>query len=312
MQPLIGTGDGHKHNRKLGGYMGRFEGINPIDMNVFLKLNKTLLILLTEALAGRVGKQDGSFDWKNEKGWELPIREWEPLVPTHGNFAGPGYSCGKRGEFSVKEIEECRVARVYDPKIRDMRDDYVDILAKQHDLAYAKAKGKPDYWEQIRTADRILVTETRKLLDGTSLLFSDGGKMTPGESAYAESMLDGFKLKLVMMDEPSAVFERFRNSEYGKNEINEFFNNLSQGMQFIKPRDLFRRLHLSENEIQEIEQKVAAYCEQDGLDSATILKADTPRPDKNALDTASVPGSHNDKYADNDQDYYYGPGMGMG
>ncbi len=292
--------------------MGRFEGINPIDMNVFLKLNKTLLILLTEALAGRLGKQDGSFDWKNEKGWELPIMEWEPLVPTHGNFAGPGYSCGKRGEFSPQEIRDYAIARIYDSKLGKMRPDYVDVLAQKHDLAYAEAKGKPDYWEQIRIADRILVTDTQKLLDGTSPLFSDGGKMTPGESAYAESMLDGFKLKLVMMDEPSSVFERFRNSGYGKNEINDFFNNLSQGMQFLKPRDLFRRLHLSENEIQEIEQSVVVWCSQNGLDSSTILKADAPGPDKNTLDTASVLGSPNDQYADNDQDYYFGPGMGMG
>lgn len=290
--------------------MGRFEDINPLDMNVFLKLNKTLLILLTETLAGRVGKEGGSFDWKNEKGWELPIKEWEPLVPTHGHFAGPGYSCGKRGEFSVKEIEECPVAQIYDPKIRDTRNDYVDTLAKQHDLAYAKARGKPDYWEQVRIADRILVTETQKLLDGTSPLFSDGGKMTPAESSYAESMLDGFKIKLVMMDEPSAAFEKFRNSGYGKNEINEFFNNLSQGIQFYKSRDLFRKLHFSETEIQEIEQKAAACCRENGLDSANILKADSPGAAANPLETASAANPYPDERIDEDQDYYRGPGMG--
>lgn len=292
--------------------MGRFDNINPIDMNVFLKLNKTLLILLTETLAGRVGKEGGSFDWKNEKGWELPIKEWEPLVPTHGNFAGPGFSCGKRGEFTEKEIEECPVARIYDSKIGDIRDDYIDILAKKHDLAYAMARGKADYWEQIRIADRILVTETQKLLDGTSQLFADGGKMTPGETAYAESMLDGFKIKLIMMDEPSAAFEKFKNSGYGKNEINNFFNNLSQDMQLLNPRYLFRKLNLSENEIQEIERKVTAYCEQNGLDSDSILKADTPGPGANTLETASATNPYPDEYADDDQDYYYGPGMGMG
>ncbi len=293
--------------------MGRFDNINPLDMNIFLKFNKTLLILLTETLAGRVGKDGGSFDWKNEKGWELPVKEWEPLVPTHGNFGGPGYSCGQRGEFSVKEIEEYPVARIYDPKIRDTRNDYVDVLAKKHDLAYAKAKDKPDYWERIREADRKLITETQKLLDGTSPLFSDGGKMTDGETAYAESMLDGFKIKLVMMDEPAAAFEKLKNSGYGKDEINDLFNNLSQGIQFLNPRDLLRKLRLSENEMQEIEQKAAAYCEQNGLDSGSILKADAPPgPGTNTLETAAAANPHPDEHIDEDQDYYYGPGIGMG
>jgi hypothetical protein len=292
--------------------MRLFDNNNPIDMNIPYKLGKFLFTVTAEALAGRLEKQDGSFDWKNEKGWELPIKEWEPLIPTHGNFAGPGYSCGKRGEFSVREIEEYPVAQIYDPKIRDTRNDYVDVLAKEHDLAYAKAKGKPDYWEQIREADRKLITETQKLLDGTSPLLTKGGKMTPAENAYAESMLDGFKIKLVMMDEPSAAFEKLKNSGYGKNGINNFFNNLSQGMQFLNPRSLLRKLRVSENEIQKIEQKVTAYCEQNGLNSSNILKADIPGPGKNTLETASVPSPCPDKYADDEQDYYYGPGMGMG
>lgn len=292
--------------------MGRFDNINPLDLNVPLKLKKFIAIISTEALAGRLEKQGGSFDWKNEKGWELPIKEWEPLVPTHGNFAGPGYSCGQRGEFSVQQIIDFPVAETYDHVLGHKRKDYVDIIAKEHDLAYARAKGKPDYWERIRTADRKLVTETQKLLDGTSEYFNDGGKMTPGESAYAEAMLDGFKIKLVMMDEPAAIFEKFKRSGYGNKEINDFFNNVSQGTQFFNPRELLRKLNLSENEIEEIEQKYAAYCEENGLDGGTIMKAETADPLQDTVQTASASADSQEQYEDEDQDYYYGPGMGMG
>jgi len=283
-------------------------------MNIPYKLGKFLLNITTEALTGRLEKQGGSFDWKNEQGWELPIREWEPLVPTHGNFAGPGYSCGKRGEFSPQEIRDYPVARIYDPRLGKMRPDYVDILAQKHDLAYAEASGKPDYWERIREADRRLVTETGKLLDGTSPLFSDGGKMTPGERAYAESMLDGFKIKLVMMDEPSAAFEKFKNSGYGKQEINDFFNTVSQGLYFHNPRDLLRKLHLSESEIQEIEYKVAAYSEQERLDNSENIQTAEAKsePQADNVQAAAASSRYPDEYEDEDQDYYYGPGMGMG
>ncbi|MEN6615783.1 MAG: hypothetical protein ABFD12_04445 [Syntrophorhabdus sp.] len=273
--------------------MGRFDTITPLDMNIPFKSMKFLMTLTMEGLAGRLGKKEGSFDWKNEKGWELPIKEWEPLVPTHGNFAGPGYSCGQRGDFEAKEIKNCPVADVKDPKLGDKRNDYVDVLAKQHDIAYPNARKEPDYWERIRAADRKLVTETQKLLDGTSSLIRASEKMTPEETAYAQTMLDGFKLKLVMMDEPFAAIEKFRNSGYGEKEINNFMNNLSQGMKFLGPREILRKLNLSENEMQKIEERYAAFCEENTIQVAS----------------ASTPSG---EYMDEEQDYYYGPGMSMG
>lgn len=274
--------------------MGRFDDINPLDMIIPLKSGKTLLILITESLAGRLGKKEGSFDWRNEKGWELPIKEWEPLVPTHGNFAGPGYSCGKREEFKTEKMKECPVAKARDGLTGEERDDFVDILAKKHDIAYSEAKGQPDYWEQIRKADRELITETRKLLDGTSPLIGKDQKMSDGETSYAATMLDGFKLKLVMINEPFSAIEKFKNSGYGKQELNNFMNKLSQGMQFLGPREILRRFNLSENELKEIEEQYAEYCEE------------------NNIQLASAPSGYSDTYTDDGQDYYYGPGMGMG
>lgn len=279
--------------------MRLFENNNPIDMNIPHKLGKFLFNITKEALAGRLEKKDGSFDWKNEKGWELPIKEWEPLVPTHGNFAGPGYSCGQRGEFSPEQILKHPIAEVYDPKIGRKRNDYVDTLAKDHDLAYAKARKEPDYWQRIGEADTILVNETRRLLDGTSPLFSNGGQMTPGERAYAGSMLDGFKIKQVMINELPADLERLRDSGYGMKRVNDYLNNLSQGLQFPNIREILGRLNLSENEIGEVEQMVASCSGRDFIGTG-ILKADA----------ASDPGS--DEREDEDQGYYYGPGMGMG
>lgn len=292
--------------------MPRFITSNPNDLNFPYQASKFLLNLLVEKLSGRVGKEEGSFNWKNDKEFEFSIRQLEAALPTHGNFAGPGYSCGQRGEFSPDEIEKYPVAEIYDPKIRKERNDYVDILAKAHDLAYAKAKGKPDYWELIREADEELVHGLKELRNGTSRLYSDGGKMTPAESAYAASMLDLFKMTIAIRDEPSAAYEKLKNARFGADQINNFIGAITNGLNSMDPRNLLRKLNLSENEIQEIEQKVAAYCDQNGLDSSTTRKADAPGPEEATLETASVSASHPGKYADDDQDYYYGPGMGMG
>jgi len=292
--------------------MPRFIVNDPNDLNFPYQASKFLLTLIVEKISGRVGKEGGSFNWKTDEGFEFSTKQLEDAVPTHGNFAGPGYSCGKRGEFSEEEIQNFPVAGIYDQYLGKKRPDYVDIIAKEHDLAYAKARGKPDYWERIRKADVRLVTETQKLLDGTSPLFSDGGKMTPGESAYAASMLNLFKMTIAMRDEPLAAFEKLKNAGYGADVINGVLGTLSNGLQFMDPGELLRKLHFSEKETQEIEQKVVAYCEQNGLDSSKILKADTPGPGANNHQTASAANPYPDEHIDEDQDYYFGPGMGMG
>jgi hypothetical protein len=289
--------------------MSRFIS-GPHDLNIPYQVSKFLLNLLIEKLSGRVGQKEGSFIWKNDKDFEFSIRQLEATLPTHGNFGGPGYSCGQRGEFSPEEIEKFPVARIYDPKTGKERNDYVDTLAKAHDLAYAKAKGKPDYWELIRQADEELVRGLKELRDGTSPLYSDGGKMTTAESAYASSMLDLFKMTIAMRDEPLAAFEKLKNAGYGADQMNGLIDAISNGLNSMDLRSLLRKLHLSENEVQETEQKVYAYCQQNGLDSGSILRADTTATGTNTLEIASAANPRPDEPIDEDQDYYYGPGMG--
>ena len=82
--------------------------------------------------------------------------------------------------------------------------------------------------------------------------------------------------------------------------INDFFNKLSQGLQFMDPRDLLRKLHFSENEIQEINQKIAEYCEQNNLDAGSILTASAADAELSTREIASgdekkETGKRNDK-----------------
>ncbi len=277
--------------------MPRFIVSDPNDLNFPYQASKFLLNLLVEKLSGSVGKKDGSFNWKNDRDFEFSIRQLEAALPTHGNFAGPGYSCGQRGEFSEDEIKRFPVARIYDPKISDMRDDFVDTLAKAHDLAYAEARGKPDYWELIRRADEELVRGLKELRNGSSSLYSDGGKMTPAESAYAASMLDLFTMTIAMRDEPLAAFENLKNARYGADEINGFIGAISGGLKSMGLGGLLRKLHFSEIEIEDMEQKTTAYCEKNGIDAGGIL-------------TASAVNPYPDEYADEDQDHSFGPRMG--
>ena len=84
--------------------MPRFIVSDPNDLNFPYQASKFLLNLLVEKLSGRLGQEGGSFNWKNDRDFEFSVRQLEAALPTHGNFAGPGYSCGQRGEFSEDEI----------------------------------------------------------------------------------------------------------------------------------------------------------------------------------------------------------------
>lgn len=277
--------------------MPRFIVCDPNDLNFPYQASKFLLNLLVEKLSGRLGQEGGSFNWKNDRDFKFSVRQLEAVLPTHGNFGGPGYSCGQRGEFSPQAIRDYPVAQIYDPKLGKERPDYIDTLAKAHDLAYAEARGKPDYWELIRRADEELVRGLKELRNGSSSLYSDGGKMTPAESAYAASMLDLFTMTIAMRDEPLAAFENLKNARYGADEINGFIGAISGGLKSMGLGGLLRKLHFSEIEIEDMEQKTTAYCEKNGIDAGGIL-------------TASAVNPYPDEYADEDQDHSFGPRMG--
>lgn len=302
--------------------MGSFTIRNPFDSSIPFRLGKMLINITIETIAGRNQKEGGSFNWKgNDKNappvtTEGPwfsdfVKKIEQIVPTHGNFAGPGYANGKRGDSSNKDILVGQPAQVKDPKTGKERSDYIDILAQAHDSAYSVANGQPDYWQKVKIADQNLVDGVEKLLDGTSPLYANGGTMTREERAYGKALVDGFKLKQSWVNDPLAFMEKVKNMGLDNKEINSFVNSVTQGMQFYNPHDFLRKLNLSENEVEEIEKRYAAYCEENGVDSEAVLRADTAMPGADAIVAYASPHS-DDNYEDEDQDYYYGPGMGMG
>jgi Ca2+-binding RTX toxin-like protein len=173
-----------------------------LPMNINLRVLRFLSAITEEGLSGRI-QHDNSFNWVNPAGWELRVVDLEPLVPTHGNFAGPGYSCGERRECSLEEMEAYPASTVTDPLTGVERFDYIDLAAKQHDIDYKKAEGKPNCAELIRAADQRLIDATREALSRDNL--------TPGERNYGQSMLDAFELKLKTWDK-IAVFREYLNN----------------------------------------------------------------------------------------------------
>ncbi len=206
-------------------------------------------------------------------------------------------------------MKDYPVAEVDDPRLGHRREDYVDIIAKTHDLAYRQASGKPDYWQRVIKADEVLIQETDKLLKGTSHLLNDGGKITPAEKAYAEAMLDGFKMKQVIINGPEAALEKLKNLGYNNKQINDFINTVTQGLKFDNPLTFLRGLNLSENEMQEVEKKFAAYCEENGINGEAILNAQKEGLQPGTMQ-ASASTQYPDEFTDEEHDSHYGPGMG--
>ncbi|MDD5244530.1 MAG: calcium-binding protein, partial [Syntrophorhabdaceae bacterium] len=197
--------------------------VDVTPLNIDFKVIRFIEGITQEGISGRLQSKD-SFNWVQVDWW--PGTDVASIVPTHGNFAGPGYSCGERKEFTEEQIIQSPVWQVDDPILGKTRNDYIDVLAKQHDLDYKRAEGKPDYWQRIKAADEALINGTRALLDGTSPLFADGGSLTPGELNYGKSMLDAFELKMACIDEMGVLIENLQSSGSSLTQINDMLTSL--------------------------------------------------------------------------------------
>lgn len=137
--------------------------------------------LVKSASEGRL-QNSGGFNW---------IRSDKPgdaIVPTHGNFAGPGYSAGTREPVTREQIANAPVATV------EGREDYIDLIAQQHDLAYYDAE------QQTGDAKRnAIIAADQELINATQELLAKDGRgeihLTVGERDYGNAMLSLFKLK---------------------------------------------------------------------------------------------------------------------
>jgi len=193
----------------------------PVPPDMQIGVARGIIAIAKEGLAERLQSPE-SFNWvdfssENASSW----------VPTHGNFAGPGYGAGQRAEFTLEQLIAGKVYRVEDPNTGQSREDYVDAIAKTHDIDYKKAEGQPDYWQQIKAADQQLVNDLRMRLEQDSAgTLPDGGKLTDGERNYGAAMLELFEMKLKYIDQYGAVIEYLGQSGYSLSQINDMITNV--------------------------------------------------------------------------------------
>lgn len=138
--------------------------------------------------------ESGRLQSKESFNWVPSDKLTDSIVPTHGDFAGPGYTAGTRGQLTKEQIMNSPVATVTDPVTGVVREDYVDQLAKPHDLAYGdadKLQGEAKR-QAIIAADQALIDGTQAMLDKDS---RGEISLTEGERNYGRAMLELFKLK---------------------------------------------------------------------------------------------------------------------
>ncbi len=176
-------------------------GIQPFPNDLTSGTDEAKRALAEEASAGRLQTKE-SFNW-------VPSTSPDSLVPTHGNFAGPGYSCGDRSYHTQKEMEEYPCNKVIDPRTGLPRDDEIDIIAKEHDLKYHDAEGKPNENELIRQADQELIDQTRDMLERDR---NGSVALTDGERNYGKAMLETFELKQKYANDKINLFKQLAQS----------------------------------------------------------------------------------------------------
>lgn len=176
-------------------------GIQPFPNDLTSGTEEAKRALAEEASAGRLQTKE-SFNW-------VPSTSPDSLVPTHGNFAGPGYSCGDRSYHTQKEMEEYPCNKVIDPRTGLPRDDEIDIIAKEHDLKYHDAEGKPNENELIRQADQELIDQTRDMLERDR---NGSVALTDGERNYGKAMLETFELKQKYANDKINLFKQLAQS----------------------------------------------------------------------------------------------------
>jgi len=112
------------------------------------------------------------------------VNNFDSYVPTHGNWAGPGWSGGQRVTDSSKIDWSV-------PAI-----DQTDAAAKDHDRAYADAEGQIDEATRKLAADVELI---RRLLN------ADWNVMSANEKSYAMRLIALFMLKIRYIDIPACL-----------------------------------------------------------------------------------------------------------
>ena len=179
-------------------------------------------------------QNSGGFNWIRS---DIPA---DAIVPTHGNFAGPGYSAGTREPVTEQQIVNTPVAKV------EGRDDYIDLIAQQHDLAYARAEKQTGDAKRnaIIAADQALINATQELLakDGRGEI-----SLTVGERDYGNAMLSLFKLKQGFnISKDNVMDETEYLAEIWRLVLNDALSKLNRSPQYPSmPSDAYdtRRCH---------------------------------------------------------------------
>jgi len=183
--------------------------------------------IAAETIAGRT-QSSGSFNW-------IPSdKTSDEIVPTHGNFAGPGYGAGKRNPTD-EELKNGLVAMVDDPVTGVSREDKIDLIAQPHDLAYANAEKLKEsdfaeYLKQIKAADQALIDGTRAMLDKDS---RGEIHLTDGERNYGIAMLNLFELKQFYLNNALIIIKNAEDLAKLEAELAKML--LNAALQEIRP-----------------------------------------------------------------------------
>jgi hypothetical protein len=115
------------------------------------------------------------------------------IIPTFGNWCGPGWSAGKFGQNESAALLLAPVVKMPGPD-GNLRDSPLDKICKAHDLDYIAAAGMPNEAQLILEADARLVSATINNFDsfGTN------------EKFYASFMTASFIGKQILYDVPKA------------------------------------------------------------------------------------------------------------
>lgn len=146
---------------------------------------------------------------------EASVRKMTPdifasMIPRWGKYCGPSWSDGEANPgIGPERILNGSVQQIRWPD-GELRDSELDLACKDHDYAYALAKGMPNEATLVARADIAFVERVTGIYSSLS----------PEEKSYAALAVPTFIVKIVAVDGFSVLGENI------KSKISDFFDDL--------------------------------------------------------------------------------------
>lgn len=119
----------------------------------------------------------------------LDLSSIQGLVPTYGNFCGPGWTAGTRNPVTLEKLDQTSPITVTMPD-GTTRFSVMDSQCKIHDRNYMLAEGKPNERELISQADLQFLTNIK----------ANYANLTAEEKYYASLAIPTFSFKYNIYD----------------------------------------------------------------------------------------------------------------